>query len=95
VTAPGIVIRVHLQPKASREEVVGLHGDAVKIRVLAPPSGGKANEALRQFIAARCGIPVGGVEILAGQTSRHKVLRLVGISKEEVERCLGLVLPAP
>ena len=95
MTTSGIVIKVYLQPGARREEVMGVHGDEVKIRVLAPPSHGKANNALRRFMAARCGMPVGRVEILAGHTSRHKVLRLVGISKEEVERALGCVLAVP
>jgi uncharacterized protein (TIGR00251 family) len=80
----GAVLTVHVQPKASRTECVGIHGDALKIRVAAPPIDGAANEELIRFIASRCAIPRASVLIQSGAEGRHKRLYLKGVTAELV-----------
>lgn len=70
----GWLLTLHIQPGAKHTAVVGLHGDALKIRLAAPPVDGKANEALLRFVAETLGIPRSAVELKSGQTSRRKVL---------------------
>lgn len=80
----GAVLTVHVQPKASRTECVGIHGDALKIRVAAPPVDGAANEELIRFVAKQCSIPRTSVLIQSGAEGRHKRLCLKGITAESV-----------
>jgi uncharacterized protein (TIGR00251 family) len=88
-----ITLKVHLQPRASRDGIIGLHGDALKVRVAAPPVEGRGNKALARFIAKKLNISPSQVEIIVGQHSREKLLRITGISREAVERALGITLP--
>ena len=88
-----VLLAVHLQPRAARTELAGLHGDALKVRVAALPAGGAANEALRAFLADHLGLPLSRVQIQRGATSRAKVVRLQGIAPAEVSARLNL--PAP
>lgn len=90
-----ITLKIHLLPRASRDEICGLHGDALKIKVTAPPIEGRANMALQRFIAKKLNLPSSQVEIMAGQRSREKILRISGISRAAVEKALGISLPAP
>ena len=69
---------VHVQPGAAHTEVTGLHGDALKIRLAAPPVDGKANEALLSFIAEKFAVPQRDVELLRGGQSRHKRVKVIG-----------------
>lgn len=89
-TPEGAVIAVHVQPKASRTECTGVHGDAVKIRVAAPPSDGAANEELCRFLAKLCGLPPSAVAILSGAGSRQKRVLVRGRSAEQVRVQLHL-----
>ena len=73
-----ITLTLHIQPGAKKTEFAGLHGDALKIRLAAPPVDGKANEALIKFMAERLGLAKSAVTLKSGQTSRRKVLELVG-----------------
>src|SRR3989442_10120694 len=66
------VLTVHVVPRASRSEVVGMHGDAVRIRVAAPPADGAANEELVRFLAERLGVRRSAISIAAGGTPRRK-----------------------
>ena len=77
-------LTVWVQPGASRERVVRTMGEAVKVTVTAPPERGKANKAVRKLIAGQFGIPAGSVEVAFGAGSRRKVLRLRGVSHEQV-----------
>jgi len=86
----GATFAVRVVPRASRNEIVGIHGDALKIRVTAPPVEGRANEALVAFLAKRLGVRKSQVEIVAGATSRRKMIRVIGLVAQEVgERLLG------
>jgi uncharacterized protein (TIGR00251 family) len=67
---------VHAQPGAKRTEVAGLHGEALKIRIAAPPVDGSANEALVEFIAKTLGLRKSEVTLVRGDTSRSKTLRV-------------------
>jgi hypothetical protein len=73
-----IVLVLHVQPGAKRTEVSGLHGEALKVRLAAPPVDGKANEALLSFIAGKFGVPQRDVELLRGGQSRHKMVKVMG-----------------
>lgn len=80
----GAVLKVHVQPNATRTECVGIHGDALKIRVAARPLDGAANDALIRFIAVRCGVPQANVVIQAGAEGRRKRLCVKGLTAETV-----------
>ncbi len=88
-----VLLAIHLQPRAARTELAGLHGDALKVRVAAPPVEGAANEALCAFLAHRLALPRSRVRLLRGATSRAKVVCLQGVRAAEVAARLGL--PAP
>ena len=83
-----LTLTLHVQPGAKRTEVAGLHGDALKIRLAAPPVEGRANEALLKFIAESFGVPLRQVELRQGGQSRHKVVAITG-SKMEPENLLA------
>ncbi len=82
-----LTLTLHIQPGAKRSELAGLHGEALKIRLAAPPIEGRANTALCKFIAETFGVPVKQVELKQGAQSRHKVVSVTG-SKLDPERCL-------
>ena len=73
---------IHAQPKASRTELAGQHDDFLKIRLAAAPSEGAANDALRRFLADRFHLPLADVQLLSGQSSRHKRVLLQGVAAE-------------
>ena len=73
-----LTLTLHIQPGAKRTEVAGLHGEALKIRLAAPPIEGRANEALLKFIAESFDVPLRQVELKQGGQSRHKVLAVTG-----------------
>lgn len=86
----GVAFAVRVVPRASRNEIVGVHGDALKVRLTAPPVEGRANEALIAFLAQWLGVRKSQVEIVAGATSRRKMIRVIGLLAQEVEeRLLG------
>ena len=72
-TKTGAVLSVHIQPKASTTESVGIYGDAIKIRVVAPPADGAANDELIRFLARQLSIPSTSVRIHSGAGGRHKL----------------------
>lgn len=83
-----LTLTLHIQPGAKRTDVAGLHGEALKIRLAAPPIEGRANEALLKFIAEAFGVPLRQVELKQGGQSRHKVVAITG-SKVEPEHLLA------
>lgn len=82
-----LTLTLHIQPGAKRTEVAGLHGEALKIRLAAPPVEGRANEALLKFVAASFCVPQRQVELKQGGQSRHKVVTVTG-SRIEPESLL-------
>ncbi len=71
-----LVLALHVQPGAKRTEVAGMHGDALRVRLAAPPVEGRANEALLRFLSEAFGVPLRQVTLLQGQTSRRKRVRI-------------------
>jgi uncharacterized protein (TIGR00251 family) len=79
-----LVLEVHCQPGAGRTHVVGRHGDALKVRVAAPPEAGRANEALLATLAEGLGVPAAAVTLAGGATSRRKRVRIAGLEADEL-----------
>lgn len=73
------ILRLRVVPNARRSEVVGMHGDAIKVKIQAPAVEGKANEALRDFLADRLQVPARAVEIISGGKSRDKMVAVEGL----------------
>jgi uncharacterized protein (TIGR00251 family) len=81
-------VAIRLQPRAKREEVVGERAGAIVIRVTAPPVDGKANAALCAFIAKAVGVSASSVDVVRGQTSRDKVVRVDGVTLQALRAAL-------
>lgn len=89
-TEAGAAINVKIVPRASRNEIVGLHSEGViKVRVQAPPVKGAANDALVDLLADKLKIKSRDIEILAGLTSTRKLLTISGLTAEQVDQRLG------
>jgi hypothetical protein len=86
------ILHVLVHPKASEDRVLGFHGEALKVRVAAPPAGGKANERLRKLLAEELNARQSDIEIIRGHTSRRKVLRIRNVSPAQVLKALKLRL---
>lgn len=71
-----LILNCHLQPKASNDGIVGLHGDSLKIRITAPPIEGKANAHLIKFLAKQFGVPKSAISIISGELGRQKRLKI-------------------
>jgi uncharacterized protein len=80
---------VHIQPRASRNEIAGIHGTGLKVRVTAPPVEGLANEALIDFLSRALEIPRRNVCIVSGFTSRTKVVEVSEVDLETIQRLAG------
>lgn len=80
---------VHLQPRASKNEIVGLHGGALKVRVTAPPVDGLANEALIDFLSRELDVSRRNVCIVSGFSSRTKVIEVSEVNLETIQRLAG------
>jgi len=81
-------LEFHVVPNAKSGTVVGEHGDAIKIKLRAPAVGGKANAAVRRFLSEELKIPKRAVVVERGDKSRDKVIRIDGLTEEEVRRLL-------
>jgi uncharacterized protein len=83
-----LLLSLHVQPGASRTELAGLHGDALKLRLAAPPVDGRANKAVVDFIAEILHLPKSAVVIRSGLASRAKKLLLTGIAEHQARSLL-------
>jgi uncharacterized protein (TIGR00251 family) len=81
-------IAVRLQPRASRDEIVGLRAGVVVMRVTAPPVDGKANDALCRLLAKRAGVAPTRVSVVRGQAAREKLVEVEGMDDAELRRVL-------
>ncbi len=79
-TKEGVVLSIHATPRAAKNQIQGLHGEALKIRLQAPPVDGKANDTLLEFLAGVLNVPRRQVTLLSGQTSRQKRVSVKGIT---------------
>ena len=80
---------IRVQPRSSRAGIDGAHGDAVRVRVHAPPVDGAANEAVIEVLASALGVPKRAVTIVSGATSRNKIVEVGGVSAEELRKRLS------
>jgi hypothetical protein len=85
----GVTIDLHVQPRASKNEIVGLQGEELKIRLTSPPVEGEANRLCVEFFAKLLKVPKSTVELVAGEKSRHKRLLIRGGDAEDVRRALS------
>jgi uncharacterized protein (TIGR00251 family) len=81
-------IALHVVPRARATEVVGAHGDAIRIRIAAPPVGGAANAELVRFVARRLGVAAARVTIVAGSGGRRKLLAVEGVTPDRLRQAL-------
>ena len=87
-TSAGVSFAVKVQPRARKNAITGVVGDALKLALTAPPVDGRANEACIEFFAKLLEVPRSSVTIASGETSRNKVIRVAGLSADEVQRRL-------
>jgi uncharacterized protein len=80
----GLEVPLHVQVRARRDEIAGVHNGALKLRISAPPVDDAANRAIVAFFASLLAIPKSRLRIVSGQKSRDKVLRIEGISLDEL-----------
>ncbi len=90
-TEGGVTLALKVQPRASANQVVDAGGAELRVKITAPPVDSAANEALIRFLADTLGCARGNVELLRGNTSRHKVVRIHGLDPEVVAVALGRV----
>jgi len=89
-TPEGVTFAVKVHPRAKKNAITGELGDALKVSLTAPPIDGKANQACIEFFAKLLKVPRSSVTIASGQSSRQKVIRVIGLSAEEVRKRVGL-----
>ena len=87
-TSTGVTFAVKVHPRAKKNAITGEVGDALKVALTAPPVDGKANAACIEFFAKLLKVPRSSVTIASGQSSRNKVIRVTGLSAEEVRKRL-------
>ncbi len=85
----GVTFAVKVHPRAKKNAITGVVGDALKVALTAPPVDGKANEACIEFFTKLLKVPRSSVTIAAGQSSRNKVIRVAGLSADEIGRRLA------
>ena len=88
-SAAGVTFAVKIHPRAKKDGITGELGDALKLSLTAPPVEGKANEACIEFFAKLLKLPRSSITIAAGQTSRNKVIRVAGLTAQQVRDRLG------
>jgi uncharacterized protein len=88
-TAVGATFAVRVHPRAKKNALTGELGDALKLALTAPPADGKANEACVEFFAKFLKVPRSSVTIAAGQTSRNKMIRVAGVTAQQIRERLG------
>jgi uncharacterized protein len=87
----GVLVRLQIQPKASKSEVIGLIGEPprLKIKVAAPPRDGEANQELLRFLKNLLGIPLRDLELVRGETSKMKDVLIRGLTVEKIVELTG------
>ncbi|RJQ65394.1 MAG: YggU family protein [Desulfobacteraceae bacterium] len=84
-TPDGVVLSIYIQPRSSKNAVIGLYGDALKIKLTAPPVEGEANKMCAAYLSKCLGVPKSDIEIVSGHSSRRKkiLVRWAGASEEK------------
>lgn len=87
--ADGITFSVHVQPRASRNGICGIQGDAIKLRLTSPPVEGEANRLCVEYLAKLLKVPKSAIAIIAGEKSRHKTIRVSGTTAQAVRELIA------
>jgi hypothetical protein len=87
-TEEGVIFNVQVLPKSSKPAVAGIHNDALKVKVTAPPVDGRANEACLEVLAGWLGVRASQISILSGHHSRRKTVAVAGLKKKDIESLL-------
>jgi len=85
-TSEGIEIALHVQPNAPKSQIIGVHGERLKVKIKAPPVEGKANDEIVNFFSALLGIPKNQIGFQRGEHSKSKTLLIHGLDLDEVKR---------
>ena len=93
-TDQGVELSLLIQPRSSRNQVVGVQGEELKVKLTAPPVDGAANKACCAYLAKLCSVPKSHVTIVSGETSRHKRVLVAGVDGCQVAQALTDVLGA-
>lgn len=88
----GTLIRIHVQPRASKNELTGIHEKCLKLRLTAPPVEGEANKECIKFIAKLLKVPKSAVQIVQGEKSRRKTLLVKNLSPQKVQNLISVQL---
>jgi uncharacterized protein len=88
-SSEGITFAVRVHPRAKKNAITGEVGDALKLSLTAPPAEGRANQACIEFFASLLKVPRSSVSMASGLSSRSKVIRVAGLSAEELRKRLG------
>jgi uncharacterized protein (TIGR00251 family) len=91
-TSAGATFAVHVHPRARKNAITGVAGDALKVALTAPPVQGKANQACIEFLAEFLNVPRSSVTIVAGQSSRNKVVRVAGRTAAHLQERLRAII---
>ncbi|MBI4652425.1 YggU family protein [Candidatus Desantisbacteria bacterium] len=86
----GVTFRIRVQPKSSRTEIYGIVNETIKLRLAAPPTDNKANLECIAFLSKKFCIPKSSIQILQGQKSREKIIKIFGVNKGELEKMLSI-----
>jgi len=89
-TEEGVILDLKVQPRSSKNQLVGSHAGALKIKLTAPPVAGSANKCCCDFLAQLLSVPVRDIDIITGATSRHKRVLVKGLSCADIVGRLGL-----
>jgi uncharacterized protein (TIGR00251 family) len=84
-----LLLRIFVQPRAAKNELIGIHEGELKLRTTSPPVDGAANDACRQFFSKLLKVPKSAITIISGETSRHKRLKVAGGSAAGIELLLA------
>jgi uncharacterized protein len=89
-TKEGVIFKIRVQPRSSKQELAGIQDDALKLRIKAPPVDGKANEECIRFLSELFGIKKSRISIISGLTSRGKTVSIEGLKKKDIESAVDL-----
>ena len=89
-TQSGLLLEVVVQPRSSRNQIVGEHDGLLKIKITAPPVEGEANQALVAFLSQKLKLSKSQIRLAKGESSRHKTLLIKGLNREQLLKKLGL-----
>lgn len=85
-----VFINIHLQPRASKNEIAGIHGESLKVRLTSPPVEGAANSHVIEFFSKKLGTTKSKIAIVSGEKSRHKTLKVEGLTAAEATAMIDL-----